>query len=517
MSTDDPRDPVDRATSHARRLARDFGKVRTFAEYAAWKPLIAVYASIPLAVLAIIWLGGDGKLGTTPIWILVVILAITSVANMTSFLWLRARPGPGVPMQVRLAVSAFSTAAVIYAAGWGSIIVIGYAVGVAEIVRSNGSATWRGALGWNAAAILCGEIAIQLHWAPSIVAVGTAHEAAIFGFACLALVTRVLVLTSGTAEMAEARLRERSERFESLVAHASDVIGAVDGRGNITFLSPAIETLLGYTPAELEGTQLVDVIDTDDAHEVRRILDELSASPNAIDRRDDVRFRHRVGHERRVVVTFTSRDAGGDDALVINLHDVTVERALEDRLRFDAMHDPLTGTWNRPAFTEATENACASSARDGGTIALLFVDVDGFKQINDTLGHDRGDELLTHVARSIQSCLRAGNILGRWGGDEFVVLLTNVNHPEDAIAVADRILAELDGVTLDPAVHPRTTVSIGIATSTNGTHSAATLARLADEAMYTAKHDGRARWALSPASPHVPVSSHPSEERAQAV
>lgn len=480
-------------------------------KHAASKPILAVYASIPLAVVAIIWLASDGHLGSTPIWILVGVLAVTSVANMASYLWLRARPGPGVPMQLRLAVSACSTAAVIYAAGWGSMLVIGYAVGVAEIVRSNGSATWRGALGWNAAAILGGEIAIQLHWAPSVLPIGTAHEAAAFGFCCLALVTRVLVLTSRAAEEAEGELRERSERFESLVAHASDVIGAVDGRGNITFLSPAIETLLGYTPTELEGTQLADVIDTDDAHDVRRILDELSASSRGIDRRD-VRFRHRVGHERRVVVTFTSRDAIGDDAVVINLHDVTVERALEDRLRFDAMHDPLTGTWNRAAFTEATENACASGARDGGTIALLFVDVDGFKQINDTLGHDRGDELLTHVAHSIQSCLRAGNILGRWGGDEFVVLLTNVGAADDAIVVADRILAALDGVTIDRTVHPRTTVSIGIATSTNGTHSAATLARLADEAMYTAKREGRARWALSPASPHTPA-----DERAQVV
>ena len=153
-------------------------------------------------------------------------------------------------------------------------------------------------------------------------------------------------------------------------------------------------------------------------------------------------------------------------------------------------------------------------ARDGGTIALLFVDIDGFKQINDTLGHDRGDELLTHVARSIQSCLRGGDILGRWGGDEFVVLLTHVGDADDATVVADRILGELDGVTIDDAARPRTTVSIGIAISTDGAHSAATLARLADEAMYTAKRDGRARWALSPASPHIPVFP-PPERRAR--
>ena len=196
-------------------------------------------------------------------------------------------------------------------------------------------------------------------------------------------------------------------------------------------------------------------------------------------------------------MTFTSRDATGTGTIVVNLHDVTVERALEERLRFDAMHDPLTTTWNRGAFTEAMEMACATGARDGGTIALLFVDIDGFKQINDTLGHDRGAELLIHVARSIQNCLRGADLLGRWGGDEFVVLLNRMPDPNEAIVVADRILAELDGSSMSADVG-RTTVSIGIATDTDGIHSATTMARLADEAMYAAKRGGRARWAVSP-------------------
>ena len=230
-----------------------------------------------------------------------------------------------------------------------------------------------------------------------------------------------------TAEIAEAKLRERSEHFESLVAHASDVIGVVDDTGTIKFVSPAVNTLLGYQPDELKGTQLGTVVHADDVAEVRELIDDLPQHPGTMDRRD-VRFRHRNGSERLVVMTFTSRDARGAGTIVINLHDVTVERALEERLRFDAMHDPLTGTWNRAAFTEAIEMACSASRATAAPIAMLFVDIDGFKQINDTLGHDRGDELLIHVARSIQTCLRGGDILGRWGGDEFVVLL---NHMQD--------------------------------------------------------------------------------------
>jgi diguanylate cyclase (GGDEF)-like protein/PAS domain S-box-containing protein len=486
------------------------------AERSSWKALAAVYAVVPMAIVGFWWLYREHHLGNTPMWALIAILAVTSVANLLSFVWLRQHPGPGTRMQVRLAVSAFSTAAVVYAAGWGSIFVVGYAVGVAEIVRSNGSATWRGALGWNAGAILTGEIAIQLHLAPSILPVPVAHDVALLGFCCLAVVTRVLVLTGQSVEAAEAQLRERSHHFETLVAHASDVIGVVDKAGSIRFASPAVETLLGYTPAELCGAPLASVIDPADVDTVRQVLDNLPTGLGSIDRRD-VRFRHRNGHELRVVMTFTSSDASGAGSVVINLHNVTVERELEDRLRFDAMHDPLTGTWNRAAFTEAMEIACAAGARDGGMMALLFVDIDGFKQINDTLGHDRGDETLTNVARSIQSCLRGGDILGRWGGDEFVVLLNHAHDPDEPVIVADRILTELERASAEGPRSARTTVSIGIATSIDGALSAPTLARLADEAMYSAKRDGRARWALSPASPEGRAGGGPHQPASRAI
>jgi diguanylate cyclase (GGDEF)-like protein/PAS domain S-box-containing protein len=473
------------------------GRLKT-EERSSWGAIAAVYVSVPLAAIAFWWLYREHHVGSTPLWVMVIILAITSVVNLGSFLWLRTHPGPGLQMQMRLAVSAMSTTAVVYTLGWGSILIIGYAVGVAEIVRSNGSATWRGALGWNGGCILLGEIAIQLHIAPSILPIPIAHEVAFFGFCCLAVVTQVLVLTGRAAEQAEVKLRERSQQFESLVEHASDVIGVVDGSGVISFASPAVETLLGHAPSELTNTQLQDLLHPDDAAEVRRLLDDLPTHPGTMVLRD-MRFNHRNGNERLVVMTFTSRGSGTDASIVINLHDVTVERALEERLRFDAMHDPLTGTWNRSAFTEALEKACAVSARDGRTMALLFVDIDHFKLVNDTYGHDRGDELLIHVAQTIQSCLRGSDILGRWGGDEFVVLVNLAQDTNHAIVVANRILAQLDrAARLLPDVNPTTiSISIGIATN-DGTRSATTLARLADEAMYEAKRGGRGRWALSP-------------------
>ena len=277
MTTTD-RQPVSSAIPHddgpAMGLVHDSESERR----ASWQLMAAVFASVPLAVVGFFWLYREGHV-TTPIWLMIAMLAATSTLNFLSLMWLRKHPGPGVPMQTRLAVSAITTAMIVYAVGWGSVFVIGFAVGVAEIVRSNGSATWRGALGWNGAAILAGEIAVQLHIAPSVLPLAISHEVAVLGFCCLAVVTRVLVLTGRSAETAEAKLRERSEHFESLVAHASDVIGVVDNTGTIKFVSPAVDTLLGYQPDELTGTQLGTVIHADDVADVRRAHRRPAAAP----------------------------------------------------------------------------------------------------------------------------------------------------------------------------------------------------------------------------------------------
>ena len=463
---------------------------------ASWRALLAVYVSVPMGVVAILILYHEGHLGDTPPGVLIALVGITAVLNLISFVRLRNLPDSGPRVQFRLAVAALTTAAVLYATGWGSFFVIGYAVGVSEVVRNNGSKTWRGALGWNAAGILGGEIAIQIGLAPSVLPVRLAHEAAAFGFCCLVLVTRVLVLTGRAVEDAEDQLRERSEYFESLVAHASDVIGVVDADGVIAYLSPAIEATLGYSPVALLGRPLTTIADPADGAQLERLVAALATAPSDI-QQCDIGLCHRDGSTRRSVITLTSRATETSHAIVVNLHDVTIERALEEQLRFDAMHDPLTGMWNRAALAEAVEKASAAARRDHDTIALLFIDVDGFKQVNDTLGHDRGDRLLTTIADTIQRCLRVGDLLGRWGGDEFMALLNRVQDSADPIAVAQRILDELETVTAGEPDGAQVTVSIGIASDPGGELPVSELARRADEAMYRAKRAGRARFVIS--------------------
>jgi diguanylate cyclase (GGDEF)-like protein len=194
---------------------------------------------------------------------------------------------------------------------------------------------------------------------------------------------------------------------------------------------------------------------------------------------------------------------------VLNMHDVTKQRELEEQLRHDALHDPLTGLWNRPAFAQYAEKACGRAARDGSTLALLFVDLDGFKQVNDTLGHSLGDEVLVEVAKRLRGCLRGSEILARLGGDEFTVLVERVSGARDAIEIADRIHATLTKPIEAPEAPLTLGASVGIALSEQGRLSSAELLRDADHAMYTAKRSGRSGWKLADPGGHAsPVGAH---------
>ena len=182
--------------------------------------------------------------------------------------------------------------------------------------------------------------------------------------------------------------------------------------------------------------------------------------------------------------------------VVATVHDVTDRKMLEDRLQFQAFHDPLTLLPNRAMFNGRLETAFSRYARDG-SIALLFLDLDRFKLINDTLGHDAGDQLLRTVARRLEQCIRPNDMVARLGGDEFVVLLDGVHNDDEAIRVAQRILSEIQQpVPLDNQreIHVATSIGIVRPTSDHLTHH--DFLRDADVALYHAKESGRGRFAV---------------------
>jgi diguanylate cyclase (GGDEF)-like protein/PAS domain S-box-containing protein len=211
--------------------------------------------------------------------------------------------------------------------------------------------------------------------------------------------------------------------------------------------------------------------------------------------RDDELFLRKDGTS--FPVEYTSTPIFEDDRIVgavVTFKDITERKALEEQLHHQAFHDPLTGLANRALFMDRLEHALARAGRQASDVAVLFMDLDNFKVINDSLGHKAGDNLLLAVAERLSSCLRPGDTAARLGGDEFTVLIEDVTDLSDATRIAERVAQQLQpSFTLDER-EVYATASIGITLSSSAQDRAEDVLRHADLAMYRAKHKGKARY-----------------------
>ena len=303
---------------------------------------------------------------------------------------------------------------------------------------------------------------------------------------------------SGEEGVAAATARGEA-RFQALVHNSSDLITLVDADLAITYQTPSITRLLGYAEDELIGTQLSDLTHPDDRLTLFAARAEATAGDQA-SATSQLRLRHKDGSYRHVQSIHTNLLADPDvRAVVVTTRDVTAQKELEAQLQHNAFHDALTGLANRALFADRLEHALARTDRQAAPAAVLFVDLDDFKAVNDGAGHSSGDQLLVAVAERLRRVLRPGDTVARLGGDEFAVLLEDAVDAAHTQAAADRLLAALSepfsGIGgADEQV--RITASVGIAMGAAGQHDAAELLRHADVAMYAAKEAGKGRSAV---------------------
>jgi diguanylate cyclase (GGDEF)-like protein/PAS domain S-box-containing protein len=289
----------------------------------------------------------------------------------------------------------------------------------------------------------------------------------------------------------EVRAAERrsEERIRALVEHASDVVTVVDRQLAIAWQAPSAQRMLGGAPDAHLGEPFSDVIHPDDRARVDRQLGRCLAGAGT--QTFTARVQHEDGTWVHVEVIADNRlDDAAVRGLLLSLRDIGERRALEEQLRHQAFHDPLTGLANRTLFGQRLDAALDAAAGSDKDVALLFLDLDDFKTINDSLGHDAGDELLRIVARRITTVLRAEDLASRQGGDEFAVLLCDVDDERAAVTVAERLAAaltpelELSGRALSISA------SIGLVMAEPGAR-AEDLLRNADIAMYSAKSNAK--------------------------
>ncbi len=306
-----------------------------------------------------------------------------------------------------------------------------------------------------------------------------------------------LVLLFGLVLRAYRRqLRRGGQRYRSLVQNASDAVAIVDADGVIGYVSPAASRVLRHDPATLVGTNALALTHPEDAAAARALLADALMAP---DRPIAVGLRLAVAREEVGDFEVTAINLLGEPAvrgIVMNFRDVSEHRAFERELRHRAFHDELTGLPNRALFLDRLEQAIARTDRHATVAAVLFLDLDNFKLVNDRLGHGLGDLLMPEVAARLRTGLRKGETLARLGGDEFTVLLDELVSEDEAVGVAERVQASLREPIVIEGHEIAVTASIGVAMATQGRTTADTLLRNADLAMYQAKGDGRACYRL---------------------
>ncbi|MBV1855032.1 putative bifunctional diguanylate cyclase/phosphodiesterase [Catellatospora tritici] len=287
--------------------------------------------------------------------------------------------------------------------------------------------------------------------------------------------------------------RHNSEQyFRTLVHNTADVILIVepDG-GRVRYASPSAPTVFGT--ADLDGKNLSDLVDSPHHTLVADLLTLAAAEDEAVDTADWTVRRPDGSSVRTEVSCRDLRDEPTVGALVVTLRDVTDQRRMEAELTHLAYHDSLTGLANRVRFSERIAQAITRAEHDGTVVGVLFIDLDDFKVVNDTLGHEHGDELLRAVGERLAEVLRSDDIAARLGGDEFAALIEGAHDAATIDEVAGRIVASLsEPFTIDNRLVSGM-ASIGISTSADA-GNAQDLLRQADMALYVAKGEGKGQW-----------------------
>ncbi|HWI60467.1 MAG TPA: EAL domain-containing protein [Symbiobacteriaceae bacterium] len=312
------------------------------------------------------------------------------------------------------------------------------------------------------------------------------------GITVIVMIRQFVTARENLRLLSEATARRSEARFGSLVRNSSDVITIIDEQFTVIYQSPSVERIFGYAPQELIGRKLRTLFHPDEEAHNLAVLERLVREPDQ-HKLIEWRWFHQDGSVRYAETTVNNLlDDETVCGLVLNTRDITERKQLEAQIRHQAFHDTLTGLANRALFKDRVEQALYEQSHRQEPITVLFLDLDNFKTINDSLGHSVGDQLLCSVAERLLTCVRSTDTVARLGGDEFAVLLKWM-EAEGAMPIASRIAREMKEPFHLQGREVCIGVSVGLATSGEGGERADELLRNADVAMYCAKTRGKGR------------------------
>jgi diguanylate cyclase (GGDEF)-like protein/PAS domain S-box-containing protein len=308
----------------------------------------------------------------------------------------------------------------------------------------------------------------------------------------LVVVRQLLAVRENVRLLAETAARQNEARFRSLVQHSSDVIIVTNPDATVEFVSPSATRVFGYDPAAISGQSVSSLLHPDDRDRAGTFFRDASLT-FGVTGPVEWRFRQPNGSwlHAEILATNLLHDSTVR-GIVLNTRDVSERKRLEEQLTHQAFHDPLTGLANRALFRDRVSHALALAHRQGHPITVLFLDLDDFKKVNDSLGHAEGDRLLIAASERFLSCARTADTVARLGGDEFAILIEHVAGSDGRAGLLERLSSAMAHPFSLSGNQVQVTASIGVATAT-GDETADDLLRNADVAMYAAKRRGKGR------------------------
>ena len=455
-------------------------------------PSALAYLMGPIAFVVILFLMKFHVVARESKWLWLAVFIVSPLVTLVCNRLYLLAPTPR-RLHLRIAASAATVTMVIYLTGWGPVLVLAFAFLVLENIAVGGSRVCGTTASWSLVGIVAGQVAIWQHWAPSFLSTSRANALALMGAVLLLFVIRMAGVVMEQKEKAEDSMRLSEDRFRSLIQNSSDVTIVIDGEGRLEYVSPAVTPLLGFDPRELAGRPATEIVHADDHDSVRNRFVSVPRSSGDPSSLQQFRMQKADGTFLNVEAVITDqRDRPSIGGYVANVRDITERTEFEALLAHQALHDSLTGLANRQLTVDRAEHMLLRARREQGAVALCFIDLDNFKDTNDSLGHEAGDKLLCAVAERLSRTLRASDTVGRLGGDEFVILTEGAALPDGPLLVAERIRGALhEPFFLEGYEGLPITVTASVGIATGDRPSAQELLRDADVALYQAKEMGK--------------------------
>lgn len=265
-----------------------------------------------------------------------------------------------------------------------------------------------------------------------------------------------------------------------------DAVCVVDKAGTFVFVSAAFEDIFGYSPDEVIGKPMIDHVYPEDGIKTLKVVESL------MEGKKQPRFENRwVRKDGKIIdILWSARWSEDHQFRIAIAHDITERKLMEQQLHYIAGHDPLTELPNRALLFGRLQTSLGLARREGSHLSLLFIDIDGFKHVNDSYGHLVGDKLLKNIAQRLRDCVRKSDTVGRFGGDEFVVVLNGIDSFDNVLVITENIRAQLEKTYQFDDLKLQLSPSIGVARYPDNGDDEQQLLQYADQAMYRAKNAG---------------------------